>query len=156
METATLRSFLSSANGAGYAGGDARSWRREADGSTTIELTLDAWRLHDNFFGGEPYGGREVVFHDGRPVWLMAYYGSVTPGEEPGGVYARLRHALLRAPNEFPVRGPAEDRDGPLTYSNNWTGDVARFAGRETITRDGIEIYAATYCGGWIDQRDGD
>ena len=36
------------------------------------------WHYHDNFFGGEPYGGREVIFCHDQPVWMMVYYGEVS------------------------------------------------------------------------------
>lgn len=38
--------------------------------------------MNDNFFGGEPYGGREVVFYEEKPVWMMVYYGWVAEGIE--------------------------------------------------------------------------
>ena len=65
-ETALLR-FLLEAGQRGYAAGGNAVKIREADHSTTIVLDQGEWRFHDNYFGGEPYGGREVVFLRGRP-----------------------------------------------------------------------------------------
>src|SRR5687768_2587206 len=98
-----LRRFLVEANAAGYAGGEERTWLKESDGSTTIAFAQGAWRLHDNFFGGEPYGGRAVVFLDDKPVWMMVYYGWVADGVEPDRVYGLLRRALMQMPADCPL-----------------------------------------------------
>ena len=156
MDESALARFLAAINQEGYAGGEPGSWRREPDGSTTIERAIGEWRLHDNFFGGEPYGGREVVYHAGSPAWLMAYYGAVRAGDDPGPIYAALRQALLVTPDAFPVRGPAAWADDRFVYANTWEGSLGQFTGRESITRDGIEVYAGTYCGGWVACRPGE
>jgi hypothetical protein len=111
--------------------------------------------LHDNFFGGEPYGGRMVVFDDGRPVWMMVYYGWVVPELDANAVYGVLRRALMEMPEEAPFRGPARYTDGTFTYSNAWTGDVARFTGEERIEQAGALVYATQYAGGLVDSRAG-
>ncbi len=40
-------------------------------------IEAEEWAFHDNYFGGEPYGGRSVAFHQGKPVWIAVYYGWV-------------------------------------------------------------------------------
>jgi len=62
MNTQTLRGFLISFNEAGYASGNENMWVKEPDGSTSINYENKEFKAHDNFFGGEPYGGREVIF----------------------------------------------------------------------------------------------
>lgn len=150
--------FLDEANKVGYAAGESRGWIKEADGSTTIayESKDGLWRYHDNFFGGEPYGGREVVFRDGKAIWLMVYYGEVTNKElDKNEVYAFLRKALAQANPELPVRGPKElkeEIDGKdWVYETSWTGDMTGFLGRESIKINGKEIYYANYSGGLVD-----
>ncbi len=155
MNLEALRQFLVDANIAGYAGGDERTWGKEADGSTTISFARDAWRLHDNFFGGEPYGGRTVVFHEDRPVWMMVYYGCVVEGSEPNWVYGLLRRALMQMPADCPLRGPEEYGEADGAYRNAWEGDVGRFSGEEQIVQGAQTIYRAQYSGGFVDQRRG-
>lgn len=70
-----LRKFLIAANKAGYVTGNERQWTKEKNRSTTIKFKLGKWSMDDNFFGGEPYGGRAVVFYNGKPFWIMVYYG---------------------------------------------------------------------------------
>jgi hypothetical protein len=77
LDTASFLRFLRDAHQHGYAAGRAARQRREADHSTTITYEAEEWAFHDNYFGGEPYGGRWVAFHQGKPVWIAVYYGWV-------------------------------------------------------------------------------
>lgn len=155
MNKKALHQFLIDSNKAGYAGGEEKKWIKESDGSTTIPYTQGEWKSHDNFFGGEPYGGRVVVFYQNKPVWMMVYYGWVAEGLATDPVYAILRGALKQMPEAAPFRGPKEYKEGDLTYSNTWTGDVDRYSGEEQITQGNKLIYKANYMGGLVDQRNG-
>lgn len=155
MNNQPLKQFLIDSNNSGYAGGKEKEWVKEEDGSTTIPFTKDDWESHDNFFGGEPYGGRTVVFHEGKPVWMMVYYGWVEEGAETNPIYAILRNALKQMPADYPYRGPKEYSENEYAYTNNWNGEVDRFSGSEQITQNGKVIYKADYMGGLVDQRKG-
>lgn len=155
MNKEALRQFLIDANKAGYAGGEEKKWIKELDGSTTIPFEKGSWKSHDNFFGGEPYGGRTIVFYEGKPYWTMVYYGWVAEGVESNPVYGVLRNALMQMPEDYPFRGPNEYKEGEFTYINSWKGKVERFSGEEQITQSGKLIYKANYLGGFVDQRQG-
>lgn len=155
MDIKKLRDFLVSANLAGYAGGEEKKWIREPDGSTTIPFSKGDWRLNDNFFGGEPYGGRMVVFEKEHPVWIMTYYGWVADGNDVNPVYEILRAALRQMPEDHPYRGPREFTQGNFTYKNTWEGELNRFSGTETIEQNEKVIYIADYRGGEVDKRRG-
>src|SRR5262245_17815491 len=117
MDRTALLRFLTDASRRGYAAGSRTVKTREADHSTTIVLEHGDWKFHDNYFGGEPYGGREVVFFEGRPVWMALYYGHVE-GANVDSVYTFLQRALREAPPEFPVRGPGAIAEGQFSYRN--------------------------------------
>jgi hypothetical protein len=151
MPIQNLRDFLISFNEAGYASGNENMWTKEQDGSTSINYENKEFRAHDNFFGGEPYGGREVVFFNNKPSWMMVYYGWVIEDFDKNEVYRALRHALKNQPHDFPVRGPKEIDYENFTYINNWSGNLNRFSGKETISQNGKIIYEANYMGGLID-----
>lgn len=155
MNKEALRQFLVDSNKAGYAGGEEKKWLKEPDGSTTIPFRKGPWRLDDNFFGGEPYGGRTIVSYEGKPYWLMVYYGWVEEGVEANPVYTVLRNALMRMPQDYPFRGPREYKEGEYTYTNGWQGEVDRFLGEEQITWNDKLIYKANYLGGLVDQKKG-
>ena len=153
-QTALLR-FLMDASRRGYAAGGSAVKTREADHSTTIVLEHGDWRFHDNYFGGEPYGAREVVFLGRQPVWMAVNSGQVDDANVDS-VYSFLQRALRQAPAEFPVRGPDACTEGRFSYRNAYEGDVLRFWGQETIHADGRLVYTARYGGGLVDRRSGD
>lgn len=155
MDIIQLKSFLIHANAAGYASGKEKAWTKEPDGSTTIAYEEGPWKSHDNFFGGEPYGGRVVVFYNGKPVWIMVYYGRVMKNVDPDTVYTILRNALKRMPEDHPYRGPKRYEEGQLVYTNTWIGNIENFSGKETIMHDEKLAYKASYMGGLVDQRMG-
>lgn len=155
MNIKALRQFLIDSNKAGYAGGDERQWIKESDSSTTIPFNKGEWRSHDNFYGGEPYGGRVIIFHKDKPVWIMVYYGWVASGVDTNLVYGVLRNALKQMPEEAPYRGPKEYKERDFTYSNTWTGKIEQYSGEEQIHQGKTVIYKANYMGGLVDQRGG-
>jgi hypothetical protein len=150
-----LRQFLIDSNKAGYAGGEEKKWIKESDQSTSIPFKKYPWRSHDNFFGGEPYGGRTVVSYKEKPVWMIVYYGWVEEGIENNLVYGILKSALMHMPSEYPFRGPKEFTEGEFVYTNVWQGELKRFFGEENITRKGKPLYKANYIGGLVDQKVG-
>ena len=155
VNIAELGLFLIDSNKAGYAGGEEKKWIKEPDFSTTIPFEKKPWRSHDNFFGGEPYGGRTVVFYEEKPVWMMVYYGLVVEGTDNNVIYGILRGALKQMPNDHPFRGPKEYTEGEFIYTNAWEGELKEFSGEENITRNGMLVYKANYLGGLVDQKAG-
>ena len=155
MNKEALRQFLIDSNKAGYASGDAKKWIKENDGSETIPFEKGQWRSHDNFFGGEPYGGRTVIFYEGNPVWIMVYYGAVAEEVDVKILYGVLRNALMRMPEDYPFRGPKEYKEENFLYTNSWEGELEKFSGEEKIIQGGNLAYKANYIGGLINQRSG-
>jgi len=154
IDLTKLKQFLLYCGREGYATLDSNpeAKREETDGSTTITLGQDGWNFHDNYFGGEPFGGREVVFYQTQPVWMMVYYGEVVDrSADVKPIYTVLRQALAAVPDEAPYRGPAELIVGELVYQNKWTGQLTSFSGQEKIIHSGVIVYRATYSGGLID-----
>jgi Domain of unknown function (DUF5680) len=157
LDTADLLRFLRDAHRRGYAAGQDALTVREADHSSTIVFESGEWRFHDNYFGGEPFGGRAVAFLGGRPVWMAVYYGRVDdPGPDVQSIYSFLQRALRLAPDDFPFRGPDELIDDAFQYRNIRRGDIADFSGEELIDYRGRPVYIARYSGGLVDRRRGD
>ena len=146
-----LKSFILQASRATYASGDESIKQKQSDGSTTIDYKSGAYRYHDNYFGGEPYGGREVVFLNDKPLWMMAYYGFVHEGANKE-VYGFLMESLSNTILEMPYRGPALYEKGEWKYENKLAGNVENFSGTEKIFRNGVCVYEASYIGGLVDK----
>ena len=143
-----LKSFIMNANKP-HATGKAKT-TKEADGSRTIVYEKGDYRMHDNFFGGEPYGGRLVVFYQEQPLFLEVYYGQTTRPADP--IYDFLREALQFPDEDNPFRGPIEYKKGSLTYKSTTEGDVKNHTVKEYIYDGDDEIYWAVFIGGLVDQ----
>ncbi len=143
-----LKIFLMKAN-MPHATGTAKT-NREIDGSRTIEYSEGDYRMHDNFFGGEPYGGRLVIFYKEQPVFLEVYYGRAYNTADE--VYDFLREALQHPDNDNPYRGPLEYSNGRFTSKSSVEGDVASHTVTEYIYDNDTEIYSATIIGGLVDR----
>lgn len=149
-----LKSFLVKAKKATYASGDESAKIINEDKSTTLIFEDGDWKYHDNYFGGEPYGGREVVFFQGQPVYIMTYYGWVDEkAENIKKIYGVLQKALTLIKEDKPYRGPKELSEGNHLYSNAYQGEIDNFSGEEIIRLGDQEVYCAKYVGGLVDQR---
>ncbi len=150
-----LCKFLVKAKKSTYAAGDVAQKIVEVDKSTTLVFENGDWKYHDNYFGGEPYGGREVVFFQGKPVYIMVYYGWVIEGVvNVQEVYKTLQGALTLIPEDKPFRGPEKYSQDGAEYINVFKGEIDNFFGEEIIkSAEGKEIYRAKYIGGLVDQR---
>lgn len=143
-----LKAFLIRAN-VPHATGEAKVVK-EADNSRTIEYAESDYRMHDNFFGGEPYGGRLVIFYKDQPVFIEVYYGQTSnPADE---VYGFLREALQYPDEQNPYRGPAEYKKGNLTYRSTTEGSISKHTVKEYIYENDEEVYSAVVIGGLVNQ----
>ena len=155
MNTESLTHYLLELSTEGYAKDPGQ---KNNDGSTTIRHTSNdgKWSTVDTYWGGEPYAGCETVMHEEKPIWSLVYYGAVDSNEpDVEGVYGVLRKALANTDASFPVRGPKELVDADMTYQNHWEGDLEHFKGQEWILKGETEVYAASYLGGYVNQREG-
>ena len=150
-----LCKFLATAKRSTYAAGETAKKIVEDDKSTTLIFEDGDLKYHDNYFGGEPFGGREVVFLQNEPIYIMTYYGLVDESvSDFEAVYKILQKALSLIPEDHPYRGPKEYIEDGLIYKNSYTGEIDNFFGEETISSaGGNEIYKAKYNGGFVNQR---
>lgn len=152
-----LKAFKKEASGAGYESENPKNEVKEKDVSTTLWYESGDWKFHDNYFGGEPYGGRTVISYKNKPVWMMVYYGRLDDKvSDVNQAYSFLRKALRVKGEEETFRGPKEFTEGKFKYMNNWQGALENYSGKEEIYMDDNLIYTAMYLGGLVDQREGD
>jgi len=151
MHEKDLKKFILEASRAMYASGDESIKKKEFDRSTTITFSSGRYKMHDNYFGGEPYGGREVVFLDNKPIWMMVYYGFVYPNFEPKEVYPFLAEALSNSTEDKPYRGPKIFEKDNGKYENILVGELPSFSGTEKIFKNNTCVYEARYIGGFVD-----
>ena len=124
-------------------------------GDGTMQMLWDAgdWSYRDRYAGQNPYGGHEIVWHDGRVVWMKNYMAEVLTDRLPmAEIYDFQREVLGRPDPEHLMRGPASYERGPFAYANTVTGDLARFSGEETIRHEGEPVYRMIFHGGLVGQ----
>jgi hypothetical protein len=149
-----LFNFIMTGKNIDYSQDDESSFKREINASTTITATNGKFRSEDNYFGGEPYGGREIIFYEDKPVWIMVYYGLIHPGfSDINKVYATLKKALREGKSQKLFRGPTALVDKGLVYKAVQKGDVSNIQVDEFIYQGNKEIYCARFIGGLVDQR---
>lgn len=151
MNKQDLIHFLLKASKSGYAIGYS-TFIREKDQSYSTKFEEGGFRFHDNWFGGEPFGGREVVFYQNKPYWMMVYYGS--DSAKAPKLIPFLQKALSLPPRELPVRGPKLLDEKDFKYVNTWKGTIKYFEGKEVIYYKDREVYHAFYGGGLVDKRE--
>ncbi len=146
-----LQRLLKQFNLKGYADESAK-YELQADNSKRLELKSDDYTYKDTFWGGEPYGGYEVIFENEKEKLLINYYGWVEKGEDFKAAYSILRHALkLGAEDETVLhRGLKEYTESDYKYTNEWIGDIERFELTEKMYLKDKQIYQAKFFGGLV------
>jgi hypothetical protein len=146
-----LNAFIVKAKAATYVGGGAKSPScRPA--SRDLQFQQDSFSYLDSYFGTADFVGQEVVYYDGTPIWAMNYYGRIL---EPARIQAAeagqiIQESLSQMYKEGRFLGGFEHATQDSTYVDTSEGDVASFAGREWIEREGARVYELVYHGGLI------
>jgi hypothetical protein len=154
MDIKQLKAFLIETKKGGYGAGNDNVWVKEKDGSTTINFKSGDFRMHDNFFGGEPFGGRVIVFYKEKPVWIMVMYGWIEPSvNDFKTVYKFLQKSLLKQPEDLPLRGPKLFKEEEFVYKNKTKGNLENFKGEEVILKNKKQIYKTYFFGGLVEVR---
>ena len=105
----------------------------------------DRYRAQDP----KPFGGEEVVWHNGTAVWIMNYYAyGISEDMDSEKVYEFLRKAMSLVSENNPFRGPLNLKEGDFEYKNETKGEINNFKGTEKIFFKGKEIYSLEYHGG--------
>ncbi|MFD1745198.1 DUF5680 domain-containing protein [Rhizobium helianthi] len=147
-----LNGVIVQAKQASYVG-DGRPILSSRPGSHDLAWQAGDWRYLDSYFGGTDFIGQEVIWHLGKPVWAMNYYGYVLrpdliDAQRAGQTIKSALSSLYTHHQRF--LGGFEWHGPHGAYIDTNSGDAARFSGRETISVEGQTAYALDYCGGLI------
>jgi hypothetical protein len=147
----SLNNFIVRAKAATYVGSGEHT-RPCRPGSHDLQFSDGEWSYLDSYFGGRDFIGQEVVYHAGKPVWAMNYYGYIlrddliTPEQAGRMIKASLSHMY----REGRFLGGYQHTEGELTYADTSEGTPAHFHGQETIRRGQIIAYELIYHGGLV------
>ena len=114
-----LNTFIVRAKAATYVGGGAKSLSYRP-GSHDLQFHEGAFSYLDSYFGGTDFLGQEIIYYEGKPVWVMNYYGSVL---EPSLIAAAetwqiIQESLSRMYEEGRFLGGFEYSTGNTTYTD--------------------------------------
>ena len=152
-----LTAFVVKAKKAAYAGDGAEvpAAKIQTPGFKELSFTEGKWEYRDSYAGYFLAPGREVVWFQGQPVWMMAYAGGMTPEHRRDKPFAKqtftfLKRALSQASMNRPFRGPLHFTEGDYSYSDIFSGTIIEFTGREYIQHQGKKVFQQRYIGGLI------
>ena len=151
MDDQTLHDFIVRAKAASYVGSGEHVTSCRP-GSHDLKFSDGDWSYLDSYFGGRDFIGEEVIYHQGKPIWAMNYYGRIlrpdllTP-EQAGQV---IKASLSKMYLEGRFLGGFEHQHAGFTYTDNNEGEYHSFRGREFISRSGETAYELFYHGGLI------
>lgn len=152
MNIEALHDFVVEAKARCYIGGGG-AMKPCRTGSHDLGFSLGEWTYLDSYFGGSDFAGQEAVWHVGKPVWAMNYFGRITDRTridgERAGIIIKAALSLLYA-KERRFLGGMELEHAFGRYIDRSEGDVTTFKGREIILVDGLEVYDLDYRGGLI------
>lgn len=152
-KTMDLTTFLVTAKQHTYAA-EGSTEEKLADGARQLVYRSGPFEYRDRYYGFNPFGGEEVVWEEGKPIWCMHYWGEAhSLLVSPAAVYEFLRRALRAVPAERPFRGPRSFSDGRWTYHNYVLGSVEAFRGDERILYEGSRVYSCAYHGGTVREK---
>ena len=151
MSIDELNVFIVQAKAATYVGSGAHS-DSSRPGSNDLHFADGDWLYIDSYFGGTDFIGEEAVFHAGKPVWAMNYYGYILRPERISAAEAgqMIKASLSRMYQENRFLGGFRHTQGHFTYVDTSEGDLTHFTGKEWIERDGVVAYELVYHGGLV------
>jgi hypothetical protein len=149
-----LAAFLVTAKTNAYAAGATEAESGERAGFNEIDYKKGAFEYRDSYAGLYSLSGQEVVWLKGKPVWAMAYNGSMMDEyqekEFAESTFRFLKSALLEVREERPYRGPTSFYGGDYSYINLSKGDISGFKGEEAVLFKGKTVFKLYYIGGLI------
>ena len=124
-------------------------------GLKAIVIKKNGWTYSDQYVGGEPFQGLEVVWLGRLPVWSMSYRGFWNE-DNYNAMLEFVKGALKNPPENAPWRGPKRYSVKEMPdwlYANKWRGTIKEFEGRETISHKGKRVGYTIYQGGLVNRK---
>lgn len=144
-----LAGFIVKAKKNTYAGG--KKAIKSEEGFEEFVYEEGDYKYRDRYYGENTFGGEEIVWQNGKAVWIMNYYGYILSDKiDSKKVYEFLRKAMSLVNEQRIFRGPSHLKEGNFEYINKSEGNLDNFKGTERILYIGEEVYRLEYHGGKI------
>lgn len=161
IDTQKLHSFHIEAGENGYMQGKGFVSPEEVQRPGFKEIVYTStdgnWVYRDSYTGHFRSRGDEVIYFQGKPVWVCSYGGGMV--EEKHGdedftdqTFKFLRRAISSKSNQdsFSARGPAHFQDGDWEYTYYQEGNMDEFSGYEEIKFQGQRVFFHQAIGGKV------
>lgn len=146
-----LRKFLIEAKKNTYARSGEINEKKLEDGGQEFIFEKGKWKYRDRYFGYDPFIGQEVVWENGKAVWVMNYCGKILSDIiSAKEIFGFLKKVLLNPEELIPLRGPEKFEEGDLKYFNIGGGFLDHFQHVESIHYKGQRVYELVCHGGLI------
>lgn len=111
------------------------------------------WRYLDSSCWNYKGGGEEIVYYEGKPIWMMNYYGFLLGRSNRRTIFTFLRQALRRRHRDLPIRGTnLINHLHNMRYQVDFDRkDLTCFRGKEYIYQDESLVYECFFHGGIIE-----
>ncbi len=146
-----LEAFIITAKAATYAG-NGKPVESARPGSTDLCYEDGDLLYRDSYFGSGDFIGEEVVWHRGKPIWAMNYYGYILVPEELSAEESAkvIKESLTALYSEGRFLSGFKHQTSLGIYIDTNVGDVSNFHGMEWTERGGQRLYELRYHGGLI------
>jgi hypothetical protein len=146
-----LHAFIVRAKAEAYVGGGKKSLAYRPD-SHDLQVSESEFAYLDSYFGGTDFLGQEVVYWQGRAVWVMNYYGHILEpvsigAADAGGI---IQESLSNLYQERRFLGGFRHQTRTGLYIDTNEGDVKSFKGLEWIEKREVRVYELLYHGGLV------
>jgi hypothetical protein len=123
-------------------------------GSHDLQFFKDDWAYHDSYLGESDFIGEEIVYHFGKVVWGMNYFGRILSPDKITSAQAGaiIQQSLTIMYQSGRFLGGYQHTIGEFTYTDTNDGDPLYFTGREWIELNGGMVYQLVYHGGLINE----
>lgn len=120
--------------------------------SHDLEFVDGDFTYRDSYFGGQNFIGEEAVWYKDKPVWGENYFGEVLRTDliDGAGTGQVIKKSLTEMYGEGRFLGGFQFVCDDLVYTDENTGSLTSFSGREIIHRAGVLVYQLVYHGGVI------
>lgn len=146
-----LHDFIVKAKSKTYAAKGPKSLAYRPD-SHDLQYQEGAFAYLDSYFGGTDFLGQEVVYFEGKAMWVMNYYGRITDPTHLSAAQAGsiIMESLSTLYENGRFLGGYEHQTDVGNYVDSNTGDLTSFQGVEWIEVQGQKAYELVYHGGLV------
>jgi hypothetical protein len=132
--------------------GNARVSLSYRPGSSDLQYHEENLSYLDSYFGSTNFLGQEVVWHNGKPIWVMNYHGQILQPElydgARAGITSQEGRGCVYALQTF--LGNHEFTLKHSVFCMKTTGEPSSFSGREWHEVKGVVVYSFDFHGGTV------